>query len=56
MFEDDSDREYVVVRSDNGDYSIWPQDRDAPAGWRPHGVSGVKAVCLEHIRTVWTQR
>jgi MbtH protein len=53
MFEDD-DREYVVVRNDENDYSIWPRDRDAPAGWHRLDVTGRKAECLEHIGRVWT--
>jgi MbtH protein len=35
-------------------YSIWPADRESPAGWRDEGVRGSKPECLAHIKTVWT--
>jgi MbtH protein len=53
MFEDDDDREYAVVINDEEQYSIWPADREPPAGWTAVGVSGPKADCLAHIEVVW---
>lgn len=44
---------YRVVVNHEEQYSIWPQERELPAGWREVGVSGTKAKCLEHIRDVW---
>jgi len=32
-------RPYAVVVNDEEQYSIWPQTRDLPAGWRPDGGS-----------------
>ena len=54
MFEDDDDRTYEVVRNDEEQYSIWPTDREPPAGWHLDGFRGVKADCLAHIARVWT--
>lgn len=54
MFEDDDDRAYEVVVNDEEQYSIWPADREPPAGWRPVGVRGSKADCLTHVAAVWT--
>ncbi len=54
MFEDDDDRQYAVVVNDEEQYSIWPTGRDIPAGWSEVGTNGTKAVCLEHIKEVWT--
>ena len=54
MFEDDDDRQYEVVRNDEEQYSIWPADREPPAGWHRQGVRGEKAACLAHIAEVWT--
>src|SRR6202007_1606624 len=34
--------------------SIWPADRDIPAGWRAEGTEGLRADCLSHIDEVWT--
>ena len=46
--------DYTVVRNHEEQYSIWPVDRDVPAGWQEVGVTGNKDACLAHIRTVWT--
>jgi MbtH protein len=54
MFEDDDDRQYVVVRNHEEQYSIWPADRELPGGWESVGRSGVKAECLAYIDEVWT--
>lgn len=45
---------YTVVINDEEQYSIWPTFRPVPAGWREVGVRGLKAECLAHIETVWT--
>jgi len=45
---------YVVVVNDEEQYSIWPEDREVPLGWRAAGVAGTKQECLAHIETVWT--
>ena len=54
MYDDDDDRQYVVVRNHEEQYSIWPDDRPAPAGWDDMGFRGTKARCLGHIDEVWT--
>ena len=56
MFASDEDdtRTYRVVVNHEEQYSIWPADRDAPAGWRDAGKSGSRADCLAHIKEVWT--
>lgn len=51
---DDEDRTYAVVLNDEEQYSIWPADREPPAGWRREGTVGLKAECLAHIDRVWT--
>lgn len=52
--DDDDTRTYLVVRNDEEQYSIWPDERELPAGWRSEGVSGSKNECLAHIEKVWT--
>ncbi|MFL6163462.1 MAG: MbtH family protein [Jatrophihabitantaceae bacterium] len=54
MFEDDDTRTYAVVVNDEEQYSIWPDDRELPAGWRREGTSGPRDECLAHIEQVWT--
>jgi len=45
---------YAVVVNHEGQYSIWPADREMPRGWQKAGHSGTKQACLEYIATVWT--
>jgi MbtH protein len=45
---------YLVVVSDEGQYSVWLADRDLPLGWTAEGTSGPKDECLAHIAEVWT--
>lgn len=43
----------VVVNSEE-QYSIWPEHKKIPAGWKDAGKSGTKSECLEYINDVWT--
>lgn len=52
MFDDDVT--YVVVRNDQEQYSIWPQERPVPAGWWPVGFAGPKPACLAFVDSCWT--
>jgi MbtH protein len=45
---------YVVVVNDEEQYSVWPERRSLPAGWRSAEVTGSKSDCLGHIEKVWT--
>ncbi|MEV7084610.1 MbtH family protein [Streptomyces sp. NPDC093085] len=51
---DDEDREFRVVVNHEEQHSIWPADRELPAGWRAEGFDGDRAACLAHIDRVWT--
>lgn len=51
---DDEEREFIAVVNDEGQYSIWPADRDLPQGWNDAGRRGVKSVCLAFIEKTWT--
>lgn len=54
----DPDREdttvYKVVVNHEEQYSIWPEYKEAPLGWKEVGVSGQKPECLSYIKEVWT--
>ncbi len=54
MFEDDDDRIYAVVINHEEQYSIWPEDREIPKGWKAVGKTGTKQECLDYIEEVWT--
>ncbi|MEM9809023.1 MAG: MbtH family NRPS accessory protein [Cyanobacteria bacterium P01_D01_bin.56] len=45
---------YRVVISDEERYSIWPEYKEIPWGWRADGKLGAKQECLDYIGEVWT--
>jgi MbtH protein len=44
---------YKVVVNDNGQYSIWPTNRENARGWRDAGKTGTQQECLAYIKQVW---
>jgi MbtH protein len=51
--EEDTTIYHVVVNHEE-QYSIWPDYKDLPPGWRTVGKTGPKQECLDYIREVWT--
>ena len=51
---DDEDGVFVVVVNDEEQYSIWPSDREIPAGWSAAGEPAGRADCLAWIERNWT--
>ncbi|MFR9788502.1 MbtH family protein [Streptomyces sp. MB22_4] len=47
------DERYAVVVNHEEQYSIWPEGRDLPLGWRAEGTTGTKEECLQRIEEVW---
>lgn len=45
---------YTVVMDEEERYSIWPDYREVPLGWRAVGKTGLKSECLAYIKEVWT--
>ena len=45
---------YAVVVNDEEQYSIWPEWKEIPPGWREVGRRGKKDECLAYIKEVWT--
>jgi len=45
---------YKVVINHEEQYSIWSAEKTNPAGWTDAGPTGVKRVCLDYIKEVWT--
>ena len=35
-------------------YSIWPEWKAIPGGWRDTKIAGDKKTCLEYIEKTWT--
>jgi len=51
---DDEKTIFQVVINHEEQYSIWPEDREIPLGWKAEGFTGNKQECLDHIEEVWT--
>lgn len=54
MSWDSEDAVFRVVINLEEQYSIWPDYKDIPQGWRATGKIGKKQECLDHINEVWT--
>jgi uncharacterized protein YbdZ (MbtH family) len=54
----DSDKEdtiiYQVLVNHEEQYSIWPEYKEIPPGWKDTGKVGLKADCLAFVNEVWT--
>jgi MbtH protein len=53
-WEEDESAIYTVVVNHEEQYSIWPEYKKIPSGWRAVGKTGPKAECLAYINEVWT--
>lgn len=51
MFEHCETWKVVINLEDQ--YSIWPDFKSIPSGWREEGKVGTKEECLNHIKEVW---
>lgn len=54
MSWDSPETEFHVVINHEEQYSIWPNYKEIPEGWRTTGFTGRKEACLSHIDSVWT--
>jgi MbtH protein len=54
MSWDDEDAIFNVVVNHEEQYSIWPDYKQIPEGWRAVGKRGGKKECLAYIDEVWT--
>jgi MbtH protein len=50
----ESTQTFKVVVNHEEQYSLWPADRENPAGWVDAGKSGPKEECLAFVEEVWT--
>ncbi|MBC3949531.1 MULTISPECIES: MbtH family protein [Pseudomonas] len=54
MAFDREDALYKVLINQQEQYSLWPDYKAVPAGWREAGKQGNKADCLAYVEQVWT--
>ncbi|MDQ1034827.1 MbtH protein [Streptomyces sp. V3I8] len=45
---------YSVLVNDEGQYSLWPDFVDVPAGWTVVHGPAPRQECLDHIEVTWT--
>jgi MbtH protein len=53
MFDEDGTNYHVVVNHE-GQYSVWPVNREIPAGWNAHGTPGTLKECTDYVDLAWT--
>ncbi|MGW8391842.1 MbtH family protein [Pseudoduganella sp. HUAS MS19] len=52
---DREDEVFIVLTNHEEQYSIWPQWKAVPGGWRAvEGVQGDKKTVLEYVERTWT--
>lgn len=54
MSWDSPDTRFLVVVNHEEQYSIWPDYKELPDGWRAVDKQGSKAECLAYIESVWS--
>lgn len=54
MSIDSEKTEFLVVKNEQEQFSIWPAYRDIPQGWVAENIRGNKAECLDYINENWT--
>ena len=52
--EEDDTTTYKVLVNHEEQYSIYPDYKENPLGWKEVGKSGTKQECLDYIDEVWT--
>lgn len=48
------DFDYKVLVNDAGQYSLWPEPKSAPPGWREVGPTGRRQDVLDWVKQHWT--
>ncbi|MBO1255577.1 MbtH family protein [Alteromonas sp. 5E99-2] len=51
---DREDGQFTVLINHEEQYSLWPQWKTIPGGWKAVGVEGNKQFCLDYIEKNWT--
>lgn len=51
---DDENGQFLVLRNDEGQHSLWPSFAAVPPGWENVFGVATRAACLGYIRENWT--
>lgn len=50
---DDQDGQFLVLRNDEGQHSLWPQHLDVPDGWQVALEASQRTACAAYIESHW---
>lgn len=51
---DDEDGFFVVLRNQEGQYSLWPASAQVPPGWSVALPEHSREACLRYVSEAWT--
>ena len=51
---DDENGTFLVLRNDEGQYSLWPEFAAGPEGWTVVQDRDTRAACLAFVEREWT--
>ncbi|MBO2535331.1 MbtH family protein [Rummeliibacillus suwonensis] len=51
---DHEDAQFIVLKNEEDQYSIWPEFMTIPDGWKPVFGSSLKKDCQQYIEETWT--
>lgn len=54
MAFDQENATFKVLVNHEEQYSLWPDFKAVPAGWRETGTRGSKQECLDYVERTWT--
>ncbi len=50
---ENADGTYLVLINDEGQYSLWPEHIDVPAGWTVVHGPDTRQACVDHVEENW---
>lgn len=51
---DREDGVFRVLVNHEEQYSLWPEWKSIPSGWKDTGILGDKPACLDYVEKTWT--
>ncbi|MFC8665257.1 MULTISPECIES: MbtH family protein [Streptomyces] len=51
---EDQDANYLVLKNEEGQFSLWPTFVDVPDGWESVFGEAARQACLDFIEQTWT--
>ncbi|MFD3373436.1 MULTISPECIES: MbtH family protein [unclassified Streptomyces] len=51
---EDEDANYLVLKNEEGQFSLWPTFVDVPNGWESVFGEAARQECLDFIEKTWT--